>query len=181
MKTQRGRVVLALIALYFIWGSTFLAIRVALDGIPPLLISGTRYVVAGLALYAFARWRGVPAPSRTEWRSAAVVGGLLVTGNACVVVAEQWVSSGVAAVALASIPLWVALVAGLFGKWPAGNEWLGLAVGLAGVTILQTSGELRSRVASIISDRYPAREWRAAFDAAASGGVGKVILDWTEL
>lgn len=142
MKTERARVMSSLIALYFIWGSTFVAIRFALEGIPPLLIAGTRYLAAGLALYGFARWRGLPPPSRAEWRSAAIVGVLLVTGNACVVVAEQWVSSGVAAVALASIPLWVALVAGLFGKWPAGNEWLGLAVGLAGVIILQTGGEL---------------------------------------
>lgn len=144
MKSERGKVMLALGALYLIWGSTFLGIRIALEGIPPLLIAGTRYLAAGGGLYLYARLRGLPHPSRAEWRSALIVGVLLVTGNACVVVAEQWVSSGVAAVALASIPLWVALVAGLFGKWPAGNEWVGLAIGLGGVAVLQTAGDLRA-------------------------------------
>jgi drug/metabolite transporter (DMT)-like permease len=140
----RARVALALVALWFIWGSTFIAVRFALDGIPPLFISGFRYFLAGATLYAIARLRGLPAPTRGEWRSASIVGALFAGANACVVVAQQWVSAGVAAVALASIPLWVALVAGLFGKWPAANEWLGLAVGLAGVLILQTGGELRA-------------------------------------
>jgi drug/metabolite transporter (DMT)-like permease len=144
MKNDRTRVLLALLALYFIWGSTFLAIRIALQGIPPLLVAGMRYVIAGGALYGYARLRGLPSPARAEWKSAFVVGTLLVSGNACVVVAEQWVSSGVAAVALASMPIWVALVAGLFGKWPTGSEWVGLAIGLAGVAVLQTAGDLQA-------------------------------------
>src|SRR5260221_508342 len=150
MKTERARVVFALIALYFIWGSTFLAIRIALDGIPPLLIAGLRYFFAGAVVYAFARWRGLPSPTRTEWRSALVGGAVLGSGKGRVGVAEQWVSSGLAAVALASIPLWVALVAGLFGRWPTGNEWIGLAIGLAGVVILQTGGQLRASPAGAL-------------------------------
>ena len=144
MRTDRARVMFALAALYLIWGSTFLGIRIALEGLPPLLIAGPRYALAGGALYLFARLRGLPHPTRAEWKSSFVVGVLLVSGNACVVVAEQWVSSGVAAVTLASIPLWVALVAGLFGKWPTGSEWVGLAIGLAGVAVLQTGGDLRA-------------------------------------
>ena len=144
MKSERGKVILALGALYLIWGSTFFCIRIALEGIPPLMIAGLRYTLAGAALYSYARLRGLPHPTRAEWKSALIVGVLLVTGNACVVVAEQWVSSGVAAVTLASIPLWVALAAGLFGKWPTGNEWIGLAIGLAGVAVLQTGGDLRA-------------------------------------
>ena len=144
MKSERRKVIVALGALYLIWGSTFLGIRIALEGIPPLLIAGPRYALAGGALYLYARLRGLPHPTRAEWKSSFIVGVLLVSGNACVVVAEQWVSSGVAAVTLASIPLWVALVAGLFGKWPTGNEWIGLAVGLAGVAVLQTGGDLRA-------------------------------------
>jgi drug/metabolite transporter (DMT)-like permease len=144
MKIDRTRVVLALAALYLIWGSTYLAIRIALEGIPPLTIAGVRYVIAGAALYLFARLRGSPNPTRAEWKSALIVGTLLVVGNACVVVAEQWVSSGVAAVALASMAIWVALVAGLFGRWPTGSEWIGLAIGLAGVVVLQTAGDLRA-------------------------------------
>lgn len=144
MKSERGKVIVALGALYLIWGSTFLGIRIALEGISPLLIAGLRYTLAGGALYLYARLRGLPPPSRAEWKSSLIVGVLLVTGNACVVVAEQWVSSGVAAVTLASIPLWVALMAGLSGKWPTGNEWIGLAIGLAGVAVLQTGGDLRA-------------------------------------
>ncbi len=150
MKTERSRILIALGSLYVIWGSTFLAIRIALDGYPPLLLAGIRYTIAGLVTYAWARARGAPSPSRTEWRSSLIVGTLLVSGNACVVIAEQWVSSGVAAVAIASVPLWVALVAGLFGRWPSRGEWIGLAVGLAGVVLLQTGGDLRANPAGAI-------------------------------
>jgi drug/metabolite transporter (DMT)-like permease len=144
MKKDRAPILLALLALYLIWGSTYLAIRYALEGFPPLLLAGIRYVIAGGIAYAFALARGAAHPTRAQWRSAAVVGTLLVSGNACVVIAEQWVTSGVAAVAIASVPLWVALFAGLFGRWPSRGEWIGLAVGLGGVLLLQTGGELRA-------------------------------------
>jgi len=144
MKTERSRILFALGSLYVIWGSTFLGIRIALEGYPPLLLAGLRFVIAGAALYAWVRLRGAPSPTQAQWRSSLLVGTLLVCANACVVVAEQWVSSGVAAVAIASVPLWVALVAGLFGRWPSGGEWVGLCIGLAGVAILQTGGDLRA-------------------------------------
>src|SRR3954471_3977819 len=95
-KERPWGVVAALGALYFIWGSTYLAIRFALDGFPPLLMSGARFVIAGAVLYLLLRARA-PRPSAREWGASAVVGTLLVCGNALVVVAEQWVSSGVAA------------------------------------------------------------------------------------
>ena len=150
MKTERSRILLALGSLYLIWGSTFLAIRFALEGFPPLLLAGIRFTVAGALTYAWARSRGAPPPSRIEWRSSTIVGTLLVAGNACVVIAEQWVSSGVAAVAIGSVPLWVALMAGLFGRWPSRGEWAALAIGLAGVAILQTGGDLRASPAGAI-------------------------------
>jgi len=150
MRNERPRVILALVSLYLIWGSTFLAIRIALEGIPPLLIAGVRYVIAGGVLLVYARLRGAPLPTRAEWKQSLVIGTLLVSANACVVVAEQWVTSGVAAVALASIPIWVALVAGLFGKWPIGSEWIGLAIGLAGVAVLQSAGDLRASTAGAV-------------------------------
>jgi len=144
VKSDRSRILLALGSLYVIWGSTFLGIRFALEGFPPLLLAGLRFVVAGGVTYAWSRLRGAPAPTRIEWRSSLVVGTLLVAANACVVIAEQWVSSGIAAVAIGSVPLWVALFAGLFGRWPSRGEWIGLAVGLAGVAVLQTGGDLRA-------------------------------------
>lgn len=140
----RGQVVLALLALYLIWGSTYLGIRVALEGFPPLLMAGARYVLAGGLLYAFLRLRGAPRPSVREWGGAFAVGTLLVAGNALVSVSEQWVSSGLAAVVIASMPLWAVLLAGLWGEWPSRREWTGLGVGLAGVALLQGGGELRS-------------------------------------
>src|SRR6266850_7978956 len=150
MKTERSRILLALGSLYLIWGSAFLAIRFALEGFPPLLLAGIRFTVAGALTYAWARSRGAPAPTRVEWRSSSIVGTLLVAGNACVVIAEQWVSSGVAAVAIGSVPLWVALMAGLFGRWPSRGEWAALAIGLAGVVLLQTGGDLRANPAGAI-------------------------------
>src|SRR5256885_1279681 len=133
-----------MLALYFIWGSTFLAIRLALPGFPPLMMSGLRFVCAGGIFYLVLRLRGEPCPSRVQWFAAFRVGTLLVCGNALVVVAEQWVSSGVAAVAIASVPLWSVLFAGLWGRWPGKGEWVGLGVGLAGVALLQSGGELRA-------------------------------------
>jgi drug/metabolite transporter (DMT)-like permease len=159
MKNERSRILLALGSLYLIWGSTFLGIRIALEGFPPLLLAGIRYAVAGIATYAWVRLRGSPAPTRTEWRSALVVGTLLVSGNACVVVAEQWVSSGMAAVAIASVPLWVALVAGVFGRWPSRGEWVGLAVGLAGVALLQTGGDMRANPAGAVLLTVSCASW----------------------
>ena len=144
MKSERSRILLALVSLYFIWGSTFLGIRIALEGYPPLLLAGLRFVFAGAILYGAMWARGAPHPTRAQWRSSLVIGTLLTGGNACVVIAEQWVNSGMAAVAIASVPLWVALFAGLFGRWPTGTEWIGLAIGLAGVALLQTAGDLRA-------------------------------------
>mgnify|MGYP002652482031 CR=1 FL=1 len=101
-------VVVALAIVYVVWGSTYLAIRFALEGgWPPLLaVSGARFLVAGGAMYAFLRWRGVPAPTGAQWKNLAVMGVmLLLLGNGFVVLAEQSVSSGLAAVAVASSPV----------------------------------------------------------------------------
>src|SRR5439155_26424850 len=100
MKTDRSRVLLALGSLYVIWGFTFLGIRIALEGYPPLMLAGLRFAIVGGVSYAWVLARGVPPPTRTQWRSALVVGTLLRCPDAGVVIAEQWVSSGVAFVAL---------------------------------------------------------------------------------
>jgi drug/metabolite transporter (DMT)-like permease len=144
---DRPRVVAALGATWLIWGTTFLAIHFALEGFPPLIMAGARYLTAGVLLYAILRLRGEPAPTWRHWRSAAMVGTLLVVANACVAIAQQWVSSGVAAMAIASVPLWTALFAGVWERWPTKGEWLGLAVGLGGVMLLSSGGELRASTA----------------------------------
>jgi drug/metabolite transporter (DMT)-like permease len=137
-------IALALTALYLIWGSTYLAIRFALEGgLPPLLMAGGRFVLAGGLMYAALRLRGVPAPTRAQWRNLAVMALLLlVFGNGMVCVAEQSVSSGLAAVAVASAPLWMGLFSTLRGQHPSRIEWVGLAIGFVGVVWLNVGCSL---------------------------------------
>ena len=137
-------IALALTALYLIWGSTYLAIRFALEGgLPPLLMAGGRFVLAGGLMYAALRLRGVPAPTRAQWRNLAVMALLLlVFGNGMVCVAEQSVSSGLAAVAVASAPLWMGLFSTLRGQHPSRIEWVGLAIGFVGVVWLNVGSSL---------------------------------------
>ncbi|MCP1376304.1 drug/metabolite exporter YedA [Dyella lutea] len=140
---ERVLIPLALFALYVIWGSTYLAIRFALASYPPFLLAGVRFLGAGLALFAFLRLRGIAAPSRLQWRNAAVTGVLLLGfGNGLVCFAEQRVSSGIAAVAVASMPLFAALFAGLYGQWSTRRETVGLLVGFAGVIVLNLGSGL---------------------------------------
>lgn len=138
-------VVLALLAVYVIWGSTYLAIRFALeDGYPPLLaVSGGRMLVAGAILYVFLRWRGVAAPTRAQWPALAVMGLLLMLiGNGGVVLAQQSVASGIAAIAVASMPLWMGLFGWWFGRRPTGAEWAGIMVGFLGIVWLNAGSNL---------------------------------------
>ncbi|WP_305805936.1 drug/metabolite exporter YedA [Stenotrophomonas sp. YIM B06876] len=142
-----GLVVLALLLVYVVWGSTYLGIRLALEsGLPPLsVISGLRFVIAGSVLYGVLRWRGVPAPTRTQWPTLAVMGfALLFLGNGMVVMAERDVSSGLAAVAVASVPLWMALFSAFRGQPIGRGEWLGIAIGFAGVLWLNAGSSLTS-------------------------------------
>lgn len=135
-------VALALGALYLIWGSTYLAIRFALEGgFPPFLLGGIRFVVAGGLLFAYLRWRGVPVPSRSQWRNLAVMGALLLgCGNGLVNYGEQSVSSGMTAVIVSSSALWMGVFAALRGERPTALEWLGLVIGFLGVLWLSAGG-----------------------------------------
>ena len=136
--------VLALLALYIIWGSTYLAMRIAMETLPPMLMAGPRFIIAGGLMFAFLRMRGAPMPTRAEWIASAKVGVLLLTfGNGAVAIAEQSVSSGVAAVIVASMPIWAAVFGYFFGAPPGRREWLGLALGFVGVVILNLGGDLK--------------------------------------
>ena len=137
--------ILALLAVYIIWGSTYLAIRYTLESFPPFLMAGARFLLAGALLFLLARRRGSPTPTRAQWGGAALVGGLLlVSGNGVVVFAEQSVSSSLTALVLAVVPIWAALIAGLWGQWPARREWLGLLLGFAGIVLLNLEGDMRA-------------------------------------
>jgi drug/metabolite transporter (DMT)-like permease len=141
---SRLRLGLALFSLYVIWGSTYLAMRVAMLGFPPFRMASYRFLAAGAVLLIAAKLRGQALPSLRQWRNAAAVGTLLLAcGNGGVAFAEQTVSSGLAALMVSAMPLWMALFGGLWGKWPASKDWLGLALGTAGIVVLNLGSELR--------------------------------------
>ena len=148
---ERVLIPLALFALYVIWGSTYLAIRFALASYPPFLLAGVRFLGAGTLLYGFLRMRGIAAPTARQWRNAAFTGVLLLGfGNGLVCFAEERVSSGIAAVAVASMPLFAALFAGMYGQWATRRETVGLLIGFAGVVVLNLgSGLSGSRLGAL--------------------------------
>jgi drug/metabolite transporter (DMT)-like permease len=143
-RMTRWAVPLALAAVYLIWGSTYLGIRFALEGgFPPFLLGGIRFTLAGAVLFAVLRLRGMAAPTRAQWGNAAVMGVLLLLlGNGMVNLAEKTVSSGMAAVAVASAPLWMGIFASMRGERPTGLEWVGLAIGFIGVLWLNADSSL---------------------------------------
>ncbi len=131
---------MALVVVYFVWGSTFTGIQVAIRAVPPLLMAGTRYLLAGLLLYLWVarrrRWRP---PAWRELRGAGLVGLLLLLGgNGLVSWAELRVPSGLAALIIATVPLWMAVLGILFWRRPSPGRvgWLGVLVGLVGVAVL---------------------------------------------
>jgi drug/metabolite transporter (DMT)-like permease len=143
LLSRRVLVPVALVSLYLVWGSTYLAIRIGVASYPPFLMAAIRFLCAGAALYAFLRWRGMAAPTRTQWINSALAGAMLLGfGNGLVCYAEQSVASGLSAVAVASMPLFAAVFGGLYGQWPRRMEWLGLGVGFAGVILLNLSGSM---------------------------------------
>ena len=131
--------VAAFAALYVVWGSTYLAIRFAVETLPPFTMAGVRFLVAGTLLFGWSRARGAPPLTRPQWRTAAVAGVLLLLGgNGLVSWAELRVPSGVAALLVASTPMWMALLdwARPGGVRPRPAVWAGLAVGLCGIGVL---------------------------------------------
>ena len=143
---------IALFSLYIIWGSTYLGMRIALDSFPPFIMMGIRFLIAGGLLYIVMRMRGAPHPTRKQWLGAAIVGTfLLVGGNGGVAFAEQWVASGLAAVAVAAVPLWTAFFVGLTGRWPSRIEWLGLGLGFTGVLLLNVGNNVWATPAGAIA------------------------------
>lgn len=135
----RASLLAAFAAIYLIWGSTYLAIRFAIETLPPFLMAAVRFLAAGGAMYLWARLRGVSAPLRRQWTAAALVGGLmLVFGVGGVSWAEQRVPSGAAALIVTVGPLWMVLVDWLFfgGPRPSGRVVLGILLGFSGVILL---------------------------------------------
>jgi drug/metabolite transporter (DMT)-like permease len=136
---MKARSWVALIAVYIVWGSTYLAIRFTIETIPPFLSAGIRFLVSGIVLYLFCRVRGDPAPKQVEWRSASIIGLLLLLGgNGGLVWAEQRIPSGIASLFIATIPIWMVLIDtirlnGVRANW---LTWLGVLVGFFGIALL---------------------------------------------
>lgn len=133
----------ALAAVYVVWGSTYIAILFALGTLPPFLMAGARFLIAGTIIYAWARARGAPRPEPGHWRGSAIVGALLLLcGNGGVVWGETRVESGIAAVLVSMSPIWMALFEWVVygGARPGGRTLLGLAAGLGGVVLLVATG-----------------------------------------
>ena len=146
--------IVAFATVYIVWGSTYLAIRVAVETLPPFLLAAARFLVAGSMMFAWLCLRGVARPSKNQWRHAAIAGVLmLLGGNGLVVWAEQTVSSSLAALLVALTPVWFALLDWLRpgGKRPAAYIWAGILVGFVGVTLL-VSGHDSSGVSAT---QYP--------------------------
>lgn len=151
-KNTRTLVALALVAVYFIWGSTYLALRFGLEGFPPFILNGIRFVVAGALMYVVLVVRGHAHPTRRQWWNAGRMGALLLIGGVgLVTIAEDLgVGSGIVATAVAAIPVWAALFGGVFGQWPVRREWIGLGVGALGVVVLLQEGDFRLSTAGMV-------------------------------
>ncbi|RMQ41300.1 Multidrug transporter [Pseudomonas cichorii] len=136
----------AFVALYLIWGSTYLFIRIGVESWPPLMLAGVRFTLAGSLMYGFLRFRGVPAPSLKEWKSAVAIGFLLLAcGNGGVTLAEHaGVASGIAALAVATVPLFTLLFGLLWGNRTTRLEWAGIFLGLFGIALLNLGSNLQA-------------------------------------
>ncbi len=143
----RWRLAVGFAVIYVLWGSTYLAIRVAIDTIPPFVLGAVRFLVAGSVLYAWSRLRGAPRPTPREWRNSAIIGALLLfVGNGAVSWSEQRVSSGMTSLLVATVPLWLVLCELWMGVRPTLIKVLGVAIGLVGVglLVLPATGDTRS-------------------------------------
>jgi drug/metabolite transporter (DMT)-like permease len=159
-KDMTGKVVLALATLYLAWSSTYLAIRFSLESFPPFFTAGSRYLLVGLIMFGYLRWRGAPPPTKAQWKGSSIVGTfLLLGGTGGVVYAMQWVGSGTAALVIATTPLWTVLFAGIWKQWPAKNEWVGLMLGFIGIVLLNIHGDLRAHPGGAVLLLLSAASW----------------------
>jgi len=153
-RASRAQIIAAFASIYIIWGSTYLAIRYAVATIPPFLMGGTRFLVSGVLLYWWSRYRGAPKPTRVHWRNAVIAGGfLLLGGNGAVVWAEQLVPSGLTALLVSILPFWLVIIewARPPRKRPGAAVLVGLVVGFIGIIVLVGPGDVagQSNVSTI--------------------------------
>lgn len=159
-KTEKtasaGAIWAGMISVYIVWGSTYLAIMFAVDTIPPFLMAGVRWLIAGLVLFVWRRLAGDPLPKAVHWRSAAVIGILLVVGgNGVVSWAEQVVPSSITALLVGSVPLWMMLLEilrGILAKKDTRPSWIavvGILVGFGGIVLLVSPWEVKGDLGGV--------------------------------
>jgi len=135
----------ALLAVYLLWGSTYFAIKIALQNYPPFLLTSSRMLIAGSLMFGILRMRGVAAPTRKQWRSIFVLAILLIVlANALVNVAEQTVSTGLVAIGVAAMPLWAGVFSAMSGQHPRTREWIGIAIGFVGMLWLNIGTDMNA-------------------------------------
>jgi drug/metabolite transporter (DMT)-like permease len=142
---SRAQIIAAFASIYVVWGSTYLAIRYAIETIPPFLMGGIRFLVSGAMLYAWARYRGAPRPTWLHWRNAVIAGAFLILGgNGAVVWAEQFVPSGLTALLVSILPFWLVII-----EWvrpprrrPSALVLVGLVLGFLGLIVLVGPGNV---------------------------------------
>ena len=145
---SRAQIIAAFASIYVIWGSTYLAIRYAVETIPPFILGAARFVLSGAMLYLWARSRGSPRPTRLHWRNAVIAGGfLLLGGNGAVLWAEQFVPSGLTALLVSILPFWLVII-----EWvrpprrrPSGAVLVGLVLGFIGIIVLVGPSDVGGR------------------------------------
>lgn len=149
-----------LLIVYIVWGTTYFAIKVAIEEIAPFFMVGTRYLAAGIVLLGWQLLRGKPMPTAKQWRGAAVVGFLLlVVGNGGVAVAEHTVSSGATVALISIMPLATVLWSGAFGDWPGRAEWIAIALGGVGVAIMLLGRDLQGSMFGTLLILFAAASW----------------------
>ena len=137
------RLITALLIVYIVWGTTYHALNVAMQTLPPLLMNGARFVAAGAVMLALARWQGQAWPTAAQWRHSALIGGLMAFGAMGLVVLAQrmGIGSGLMATVVTTMPMWLALWTRWGGERVHPTSWLGLALGVAGAAVLAGEGD----------------------------------------
>ncbi|MBX3685465.1 MAG: drug/metabolite exporter YedA [Rhodocyclaceae bacterium] len=190
MRTLRLPVLACLLAVYLVWGTTYFAISVALEGFAPLFQMAIRFLVAGALLMTFQRLRGAPLPTARQWRDCGAIGALLLgCGMGGVATAEQWISSGATTVLIGALPLCAALWSGVFGRRPGALEWLAVLLGSIGVVLLTGGAEFRASPLGTAAILFAITCWsfgsqwsrRLDIPAGASGFAAEMLLGGTLL
>lgn len=159
-KNQTLLIIVALFCTYFIWGYTYLAIRFGLESFPPFLMAGVRVLAAGVMLYVALRFLGNENPTWAEWKGASIIGLLLpALGNGTVCYVQQTVSSSVAALAIATAPIWMAIFASVWGHHITRREWFGIFLGILGIGLLNIGGSLHGDYLSALLLIFAAASW----------------------